>query len=107
LKKIRLYQTESGKVPFSGWFEKLDGKTKARVQIYTERLAQGGTKKNIKPLGEGVFEAKLKFGPGLRLYFGEDGNELIVLLLGGDKGTQDQDIKKAKMYWRDYAKTNR
>lgn len=59
--------------------------------------------KNVRALKGGVFEIKIDRGPGYRVYFGEDGKFLILLLIGGDKGSQDQDIKKAKEYWRLYA----
>ena len=57
-----------------------------------------------KSLKDGVFEIKIPFGPGLRIYFGEDGDQLILLLIGGDKGSQKKDIAKAKEYWSDYGK---
>jgi putative addiction module killer protein len=57
---------------------------------------------NFRPEGEGVTALKMDFGPGYRIYFGQDGKELVILLIGGDKSTQDQDIATAKKYWRDY-----
>ena len=57
---------------------------------------------NIRSLGDGVSELKVDFGPGYRVYFGEDGPRVVVLLIGGDKGSQQRDIAKAKDYWRDY-----
>ena len=59
-------------------------------------------KKHIKSLGDGVFEIKIPHGPGLRVYFAEIENVIMLLLLGGDKSTQTRDIKKAKEYWRQY-----
>lgn len=52
--------------------------------------------------GEGVFELKIDFGPGYRVYFGQEGNTVVILLCGGDKKTQDKDIKSAREYWADY-----
>ncbi len=69
-----------------------------------QRVAQGGSKKSIKALKDGVFELKIPQGPGYRIYFAEDGNEIIILLIGGDKKTQGRDIDKAKEYWRSYGK---
>jgi len=56
------------------------------VDRFVQRVGQGGAKKSIKSLKDGVFEIKIPFGPGLRVYFGEDGDQLILLLIGGDKG---------------------
>ncbi len=55
-----------------------------------------------KSLGGGVWEARVMFGVGYRIYFGKDGNSVIVLLIGGDKSSQSQDIARARAFWRDY-----
>jgi len=65
-------------------------------------VAQGGAKKSIKSLKDGVFEIKIPYAGGLRIYFGEDKQKVILLLIGGDKKTQQRDIRKAKEYWRGY-----
>ncbi|WP_136872086.1 type II toxin-antitoxin system RelE/ParE family toxin [Desulforhopalus sp. IMCC35007] len=57
---------------------------------------------HAEPVGEGVSELRMFFGAGYRVYFGEDAENIVVLLCGGDKGSQAQDIKKAKAYWREY-----
>jgi putative addiction module killer protein len=57
---------------------------------------------NTRALGSGVSELKIDFGPGYRVYFGEDGPKIVVLLLGGDKSSQERDIEKAKAFWEDY-----
>ncbi len=62
---------------------------------------QKGNLGDWKPVGEGVSELKIDFGPGYRVYFGQDGDE-VILLTGGAKGTQSADVAKAKEYWRDY-----
>lgn len=105
--QVKMYLTDSGKVPFEEWFKKLDGKAKARIQIYIERLSKRGTLNQIKPLGDGVFEMKIHFGPGYRVYFTQMNSQIILLLLGGDKKSQKHDIEKAKNYWRGYAQTIR
>lgn len=57
---------------------------------------------DCEPVGEGVSELRLFIGPGYRVYFGEEADHIIVLLCGGDKSTQDKDIKTAKEYWKEY-----
>lgn len=101
-RNIEYYITSSGERPFIKWLEKLDKKTRAIVTNYVYRLADGGTTKNLKPLKDGVYEVKIFYGPGLRVYFAEDGEKIILLLLGGDKKSQSSDIQKAKEYWRNY-----
>lgn len=69
-----------------------------------QRVAKGGARKSTKALKDGVFEMKIPHGRGYRVYFAEDGDEIIILLVGGDKKTQSRDIDKAKEYWRNYGK---
>ncbi|KTD35573.1 Addiction module killer protein [Legionella moravica] len=61
-----------------------------------------GNYSNVKSLGNGVYEYKIDFGPGYRIYFGQDGEELVILVGGGSKKHQDTDIKMAKFYWQEY-----
>lgn len=77
--------------------------TRAVIDAYIDRVAIGGGRKNIRALKDGLFEIKVDKGPGWRVYFGEDGKSIILLLLGGNKTDQNRDIKKAKEYWRMYA----
>jgi len=80
---------------FTNWFDSLkDKKVKLRIQVRIDR-AEIGNYGDFEPVGEGVLELKLHFGPGYRVYFIERGLEIIVLLAGGDKSTQSNDIKKA------------
>ena len=53
-------------------------------------------------MGEGVYELKINYGPGYRIYFGQIGMTIVILICGGDKSTQDRDIRQAKEYWTDY-----
>lgn len=103
-KKILYYVTENGKSPFLEWINDLDMKSEIIVDRLIQRVAQGGAKKSIKSLKDGVFEIKIPHASGLRVYFAEDGKTVIVLLVGGDKKTQTRDIKKAKEYWSNYGK---
>lgn len=102
MKQIEELVLPSGESPYGDWIERLDSRARARIEVYVDRVASGGAKRNIRLLGDGVFEIKIDAGPGYRVYFGELGGVLILLLLGGDKGSQDRDIAQAKMYWRTY-----
>ena len=103
-RNVNYYITSNGKAPFIEWINNLDIKTQIIVDRYIQRVAQGGAKKSIKNLKEGLFEIKILYGSGLRVYFGEEGRKFILLLIGGDKKTQNRDIKKAREYWREYGK---
>lgn len=74
---------------------------RARIRARIAR-ARAGNLGKCEPVGEGVFEPKIDFGPGYRVYFGEVGAAIIILLCGGDKSTQAKDIKAAHDYWADY-----
>ena len=104
-KKVLKYVTESQKCYFDEWYFNLSQKKQAVVSAYIKRLAGGGSKRNIKPLKNGVFEVKIKTLGGLRAYFGEEGGEVVLLLLGGDKSSQNKDIILAKRLWSDYGKS--
>jgi putative addiction module killer protein len=97
---IREYLTPQGKNPFREWLKSLDRAVQARIQARVLRFENGnlGDHKNVG----GVWEARLDFGPGYRLYFGKDGNAVILLLAGGDKASQSKDITAAKLYWEDF-----
>ena len=80
---------------FSQWLDDLrDLQARARVQARIERLAAGNPG-DVEPIGEGVSELRINYGPGYRVYFKKRGRELIILLAGGDKATQAKDIKAA------------
>jgi putative addiction module killer protein len=102
LKKILNLKLPNGVEPFEKWMEELDPRTQARIYTSIDRVAAGGSRKNIKALGDGIFEIKVNCGPGYRVYFCEIEKVIILLLLGGDKSTQERDIEKAKDYWRKY-----
>ena len=71
-----------------------------RLWAYVERVAIGGARKNVRSLGGGVFEIRIHYGPGYRVYFGNLKGSIVLLLVGGDKGSQKRDIYLAKKYWR-------
>ncbi len=95
------YRDPEGRNRYKAWFDGLDVATAARVAVALERIAQGHTAA-IKPVGEGVSEYKLDFGPGYRVYFGKDGDRLVLLLGGGTKKRQSQDIQQAQWSWSEY-----
>ncbi len=101
--KIIIYSTHQGKQPFIAWQEELDTKTKAVVLARLARVRGGNTGdcKRIKN-GEGIWELRIDYGPGYRIYFGKEKAIVIVLLVGGAKKSQSRDIAKAKQYWLIY-----
>jgi len=101
-KKVLYLNLPNAKEPFRNWINKFSERNRLLIRAYIDRVARGGGKKNIKNIGDGVFEIKIKLGPGYRVYFTKIGNDIILLLLGGDKGTQKRDILLAKKYWRNY-----
>lgn len=98
---IREYLDTDGKSPFGRWFDALDAISSAKVAVAIERMERGNLS-NVKSVGDGVQEYRIDFGPGYRIYFGRDGDVLIILLAGGTKRRQDRDIDVAKTYWDDY-----
>ena len=99
--RIVEYAHATGTSPFAGWFDALDARAAAKVTVALQRMTQGNLS-NAKGVGAGVLEYRIDFGPGYRIYFGRDGEELIVLLGGGTKRRQQQDIETAQARWADY-----
>jgi putative addiction module killer protein len=98
---IRSFVDSNGRVPFHAWLDSLDRQTQARITVALTRLARGN-RSHVKGVGGGVAELKLDFGPGYRIYFGQDGEMLIILLAGGTKKRQSEDIAAAKARWVAY-----
>lgn len=99
--EIREYLDRSGASPYAAWFQTLSAPAAAKVAVSTIRLGQGNFS-NVKSVGSGVYECKIDFGPGYRVYFGKDGEQLVILLGGGTKKRQQRDIETARAQWRDY-----
>ena len=104
--EIRYYVAAGGKEPFAEWFEDLEPVSRAKVTRAIARMEQGNLS-NVKAVGEGVLEYRIDFGPGYRVYFGRDGDTLVILLTGGTKKRQQRDIVAAHGYWRDYKQSKR
>ena len=104
--RIREYLTADGRNPFRDWLGRLDSRTKARVQARVLRFETGNLGDH-KSVGRGVWEARMDFGPGFRIYFGKFGSSIVILLTGGDKSSQGRDICRAQAFWRDYLEATR
>jgi putative addiction module killer protein len=104
--EIRYYVAASGKTPFAEWFAELDAVASAKIVRALARMEQGNLS-NVKGVGEGVLEYRIDFGPGYRIYFGRDGETIVVLLIGGTKKRQQRDIDAAHACWQDYKRGKR
>ena len=101
-KTVLVYQEANGREPFTEWLNGLrDQKGRRAVLKRIGRLEQG-LYGDCETVGEGVLELRIFLGPGYRVYFGEEAGYIVILLIGGDKGTQTRDIKTAKEYWKEY-----
>ena len=102
-KELILYERGVGKFPFKEWLEGLqDKKARYVIRARLDRLRYYGHAGNCKRIGKGVLELKIYYGPGYRVYFGEERKNIILLLCGGDKNTQKKDIQRAQSYLADY-----
>ncbi|MEH2406347.1 type II toxin-antitoxin system RelE/ParE family toxin [Nostoc sp.] len=101
-REIRNYLTVDGKNIFDEWLDSLrDRRAKAKIRARLDRVEDGNLG-DCKSVGEGIFELRIDYGSGYRIYFGQEGITIIILLCGGDKSTQERDIGKAQEYWKDY-----
>lgn len=106
-KTILIYADEHGREPFQDWLHSLkDATARARVRRRLDRVELGNYG-DYAPVGDGVYELRLFFGAGYRIYFGEVGDLIVLLLCGGDKKTQKRDIVLAKTLWKDYEESER
>jgi putative addiction module killer protein len=97
------YLDRAGSSPLAVWFRSLDAVAAAKVTTALRRLELGNFS-NVKGVGAGVFEYRIDFGPGYRVYFGKDGDTLVIVLAGGTKKRQPRDIADAHARWTDYKK---
>ena len=102
--EIQTLVLDSGKCPFEDWMDRLgDLKAKSIFRTRIDRVALGNFG-HCRDLKEGLWELKIDFGPGYRVYFGKFRNRIILLLTGGDKSSQPRDIKTARVYWESFLK---
>lgn len=104
--QTREYEAQDGQSPFALWFNALDAVAAAKIRRAVAKL-EAGLKPNVKSVGKGVHESRIDFGPGYRVYFAVDGKELILLLGGGQKHGQDDDVAAAQERWGDYKQRKR
>lgn len=104
--EVLQYEAEDGSCPFADWFDRVDVSAALKVRTAIARM-EAGNFGDVKSVGEGVSERRIDFGPGYRLYFGRDGQDLILLLVGGTKRRQQADIDRAKALWADYKERKR
>lgn len=102
-KQVIFYKTNQDNEPFTIWLNNLkDAPTRRRIITRLRRLEQGNYG-DCKALGQGIYELRLFFGAEYRVYFGEDGDKLVIVLCGGDKSSQRKDIELAHAYWKEYS----
>ena len=100
--EVREYLSNDGRCPFTEWMlalRDIDARARILVRLNRVRLGNPG---DCKAVGEGVWELRIPRGAGYRVYFARPTRACILLLCGGDKGSQRRDINKAKRYWKDY-----
>lgn len=98
---VKEFEQEDASRPFSRWFLSLNTSAALKIRTAIARMEQENFS-NVKPVGQGVSEYRLDFGPGYRVYFGKDGEKRVILLGGGTKKRQSRDIEIAKGYWKVY-----
>lgn len=101
-KQVEVYETPDGKQPFNEWLSSL--KDLRTVSIITKRIERVklGNLGDVGSISKGVYELKIDYGAGYRVYFGQIGNTIIILLCAGDKSSQNKDIIQAQLYWENY-----
>ena len=100
---VREFVDVNGISPYAKWFDELDAQAAAKVAVNLVRI-ESGNFSNTKSISGGVYELRIDFGPGYRVYFGKEGEKIIILLGGGIKKKQNADIKRAHELWKEYKK---
>jgi putative addiction module killer protein len=101
-REVRVYARPDGSEPFTQWLRKLrDGANRNRIRQRIARVRLGNFG-DARSVGDGVHELRIHAGPGYRVYVGREGGAVVILLCGGDKGSQERDIERAQDYWRDF-----
>jgi putative addiction module killer protein len=101
-RELQFYETEDGKVPARDWLDSREGTPEyGAIMVHLEKVMLGNFGDH-RVVGEGVSELRIDFGPGYRVYYGQVGKELVILLVVGAKSTQEGDIKIAKQYWKEF-----
>ena len=102
LNRINEYTDEQDKSPYAEWLASLrDARARARIIMQVDRM-ELGLFGDSEPVGEGLSELKIHYGPGYRVYYGREALDTYLVICGGDKSTQSRDIKRAKMYWQEH-----
>jgi putative addiction module killer protein len=104
--EVREYLDRNERSPFAAWSDRLNREAAAKVAAALARMQQGNLS-NAKGVGAGVHEYRIDFGPGYRIYFGKDGEKLVILVGGGTKKRQQEDIATALVRWQDYKERKR
>lgn len=104
--RVLEYLDPQGRSPWAAWFNGLNAQAAAKVSTALYRLAEGNFS-NVKGVGGGVFERKIDFGPGYRIYFGKDGDAVVILVGGSTKQRQHDAIAAARERWNDYRRRKR
>ena len=103
---ISEYTDERGKSPYAEWLHSLrDVRAKAKIIMQVDKI-ELNLFGDVKPIGEGLSELRIHYGPGYRVYYVQEARQVFLLLCGGDKSAQSKDIKKAKAYWKDHKRRN-
>lgn len=100
-KSIEIYHDNNGREPFTERVKSISMSDRSRIFSRLDRV-ESGNLGDYKSVGDDVYELRFHFGSGFRVYYGEVNNQIILLLCGGDKSSQKKDVKKAKVYWKDF-----
>lgn len=104
---IHEYTDGQGKSPYAEWLSSLlDVRARTKIMMQVDRM-ELGLLGDSEPIGEGLSELRIYYGPGYRVYYGKAEQHFYLLLCGGDKSTQTRDIKRAKVHWQDYQRRKR